>query len=88
LNASSLLTLAQGFVANNIENDIIAYMKMTKDNRITTRKPWQCALVRFQASDISLWIAAAEKLGVSRSQFVRQAVRAEALKTLGGKEAR
>jgi len=57
-------------------------MKNTKDNRLTTRKPWRSALVRFPPSDVSLWIAAAEKLGVSRSQFVRQAVRAEALKTL------
>jgi hypothetical protein len=57
-------------------------MKIAKDGRVFTRKAWRNTLLRIPESDAALWLSAAAKEGISRAEFVRQALREKAVKTL------
>ena len=59
-------------------------MKISKDGRILTRKRWHNTLLRLPDADFSLWISAAARRGVTRAEFIREALREKAVRTLKG----
>jgi hypothetical protein len=62
-------------------------LKIAKDGRVFTRKRWHECIVRVPRDILCLWVSAASKREVSRAEFLRQALRAEASRVLGEKTA-
>jgi hypothetical protein len=61
-------------------------MKIAKDGRVFTRKAYCHALLRVPSADMSLWISAAAKIGISRAEFMRRALRKAAVQALRDEE--
>ncbi len=58
-------------------------MKKEKNTtRIYTKVPMTLTGLRIPPDDIKLWLAASAKRGMSRAEFVREALREKAMRTL------
>jgi Arc/MetJ-type ribon-helix-helix transcriptional regulator len=57
-----------------------------KSKRVLTKKPLALTSVRLPSEDVEAWRAAAAKLDISRSEFLRRALRGISQQTLAGDE--
>ena len=57
-------------------------MQRMKSKRVLTKKPLALTSVRLPSEDVEAWQAAATKLEISQSEFLRQALRDKARETL------
>jgi hypothetical protein len=59
-----------------------------KSRRVLLKKPLALTSVRLPAEDIEAWRAAAAKLEISQSEFLRRALRGISRQTLAGDESK
>ena len=62
--------------------------KITKDKRVYTQRASRNTMLRIAEGDLSLWISAAARRGLSRAEFMRQALRDAAVRALSDNDSK